>query len=389
MKNTLTIIATLSLTLFLLNCQTSKTNISSILGNRFPSSAKFSPADLTNTEKDAEFLEFMASLDLENSTVSKTVENIGKYFFSYKSSSTSVGIKVERLELEDGTVDGKKVGKWVPTNSANDVESQVVAFNLSRFLNMSQLVVPSAYYHLGPKALALFKPMLKCEIEKGQHKDNCLKIRKELEDKKPASMIGSYVGHVKDEKEVPNMNTFKGKYATNGKLNPNHPIAKFIKSSNPMPSPEKKMDLGIVFEKGKNKSYKAQETELELARQFSKIMVLDILTGQWDRFSGGNIEAIYNPSKDAVQFMAIDNGGASMKGDAKLLYWEAVTRFDKAQIDRVQDLLTLLKEDPEGTQAGLALLSSSKSLAARCQKLLDHVADQVKTQGPALTFFPQ
>lgn len=359
-----------------------------MIGSRTPSGVKFSPAELETSDKDIAFLDMVSTIDFEGAVVEKTEANVGKYFFEYKSTHTSVGIKLHKIELEDGAVDTDKIGKWVPTNSANDVEAQVVAYSIGRFLNMKYLVVPSAYYTMGPKALALFKNMLKCESEKaGQHKDNCIKIRDALK-KNPNSMLGSFVDHVKDEVEVPNMNTFKGSYANNGKLNPNHAIAKFIKANGPMPSAEKKMDLGVTFKVDK-KTIKPTETELELSRQFSRIMVLDILTGQWDRFSGGNIEAVYKEKKDVVQFLAIDNGGASMKGAAKLLYWEAVTRFDKAQIDRVQNLLTLLKDDPEGTSAGLGLKSGTTSLIGRCEKLLDHVAAQIKAHGEAKTFFPE
>jgi len=388
MKNIITITATGALTLFLLNCQTSKTNISNMISVRMPNSTSFTPAELETTDKDIAFLDMIATLNMEDATMAKTEANVGKYFFEYKSTHTSVGIKISKLELEDGKLDTDKIGKWVPKNSANDVEAQVVAYSIGRFLNMRNLVVPSAYHTVGPKVLALFKTMLQCEKEKkGQHKDNCIIIRDAIK-KDPNSMIGSFVDHVKDEKEVPNMNTFKGSYANNGKLNPNHAIAKFIKASGPMPSADKKMDLGVSFEVAAKKMVKATETELELSRQFSKIMVLDILTGQWDRFSGGNIEAVYKEKKDVVQFLAIDNGGASMKGAAKLLYWEAVTRFDKDQIDRVQHLLALLKSDPQGTSAGLGLISQPASLIARCEKLLDHVAAQVKAHGAEKAFFP-
>lgn len=372
--------------LFLANCQSPQQNPSNEPA-RAPNALKFTPEELESDDDDVKFAEIMSTLDLENSTVTQTKSDLGKYFFEYKKSSTSAGVKVHLVEEKNGAIDLDKIGKWVPENSANNVEAQVVAYNLARFLKMGDLTVPSAYYTMGPKGLKLFKPMLKCANEKGQHKDNCVKILAAI-NKNPNAMLGSFVDHVKDEQEVTGMNTFKGNLANNGKLNQSHIIAKFINVKGPMPT-DKKMDLGLTFVKKDKTKVKATDTELNLARQFSKIMVLDILTGQWDRFSGGNIEAIYKEKKDVVQFLAIDNGGASMKGAAKLLYWEAVTRFDKATIQRVEHLLQLLKDDKTATVAGLAMKSDAASLIARCEKLVAHVEAQVKAHGEAKAFFPE
>lgn len=361
----------------------------SILENsdRTPSNIKFSAEELENDKDDLKFLEMMSTLDLENSTVTKTTADVGKYFLEYKKTSTSAGVRVHLVELKDGKIDLDKIGKWVPENSANVVEVQVVAYNLARFLHMGDLAAPSAYYTMGPKGLALFLPMLKCESEKkGQHQDNCKNIRAALK-KNPNAMVGSFVDQISNEQEVLKMNTFKG--AGNGKLDQSHPIAKFINVKGPMPSADVQMDLGLTFENAEGKKVKGQNSQLNLARQFSKIMVLDILTGQWDRFSGGNIEAIFKKKKNVVQFIAIDNGGASMKGAAKLLYWEAVTRFDKAQIERVEHLLNLLKNDKAATAAGLGIKSDTASLVGRIEKLLAHVEAQVKTHGEAKAFFPE
>jgi hypothetical protein len=372
-------------TLFSVACSFSKKNDD--VGGRNPNAVKFTSAELETDKDDVEFAEFVETMDLENATTSATEENLGKFFFEYKKSSTSAGVKISIIEKDkEGKIDLDKVGKWVPENSANNVEAQVVSYYIGRFLQMTDLVVASSYYTMGQKGLALFKPMLKCANEKGQHKDNCVKILNAI-NKNPSSMIGSYTNHVKDEKEVLNMNTFKGQFANNGKLNSNHIIAKFIKANGPMPSADKKMNLNLSWVVD-GKKITPEETELELAKQFSKIMVLDILTGQWDRFSGGNIEAIYKKKKNVVQFIAQDNGGASMVGKAKRLYFEAVTRFDRAQIVRVEELRRFLIEDRDATISGIGLKSKPDSLIQRCDELLAHVQTQIKAHGEAKVFFP-
>lgn len=49
MKNIMTIIVTLVLTFFLLNCETSKTNISKILGDQLPNAGKVSSGNLVSS----------------------------------------------------------------------------------------------------------------------------------------------------------------------------------------------------------------------------------------------------------------------------------------------------------------------------------------------------
>jgi hypothetical protein len=159
-----------------------------------------------------------------------------------------------------------------------------------------------------------------------------------------------------------------------------------------MPSADKKMNLGVKFPDPKDPTEKTkitpEDTELNLARQFSKIMVLDVLTGQWDRFSGGNIEAVYNKKKDVVQFIARDNGGASMNGPGYSQYYKFLTRFDAGQIERVERLLSLLESNPEEMKAALQMRSKVDSLKNRCKKLLSHVKAVESEYGAEKTYFP-
>lgn len=128
-------------------------------------------------------------------------------------------------------------------------------------------------------------------------------------------------------------------------------------------------------------------SELELARQFSKIMVLDMLLGQWDRWSGGNVEAGIEGSR--VYFVARDNGGASVVGTSHLAKYKGiVTRFDRDQIERLRLLGELLSHPATAGEMAqrLGVISSRHSLLERSKQILDHVRAQERAHGSKAYF---
>ncbi len=338
----------------------------------------FADNDFILSSAAEKFEDFMIDFDSEDPNI----------LFEFKTSSTSVGIKMAIEEINDkGEKDIDKLGTWLPKNSAANPESQVVANYLGQFLHMSKYVVPSDYLPLGPKATARFKKLLDCTKGGKMWKENCKSISAQLA-KTPNSIDGMLRDHTKGEAEVLKM---IAPASPNGTLNKNSVIGKFISATGPMPSAEKQMDLGLKFDDPKDKTKKILPTdsELNLARQFSKIMVLDILTGQWDRFSGGNIEALYDKKNNVVQFIARDNGGASMVGNGYSLYYTFLSRFDADQIARVERLLSLLESHPQEVVAALKMRSKPDSLIKRCKKLLAHVEAMEAKYGADKTYFPK
>ncbi len=340
--------------------------------------APFADDDFKNSEAGIAFDKFMSQLDLEDP----------KYIFELKTSSTSVGIKlsVEKVD-EAGNKKTKKLGTWLPTNAAGDPEAQVVAYYLSQFLHMSDIVLPSEYLVLGPTATTRFMAMLDCTLSTVDIWQNNCKNLITLYGTVLEGIDGVMRDHVKGEVEVPNM--ILPAYP-DGTLNTDHIIARFINATGPMPSATKQMSLGVQFEdpNDETKMIEPTETELNLARQFSQIMVLDVLTGQWDRFSGANIEAVYNKKKNTVQFIARDNGGASMYVDGSDVYYTFLSRFDAAQIKRVERLLSLLESHPLEVHEALHIRSGVEALVRRCKLLLSHVKAVETIHGKDKVYFP-
>lgn len=296
--------------------------------------------------------------------------NAGGVVFEYKSSGTSVGIKVDQ--------DGKSIGKFVPENSATNVEGQVVAYQLARFLYMSELVMPSDYYLLRGSGAAKFKSMLQGHSQTNKwrrlnREDVLAKLNRDGE------IPGVFTPHTKFKSpEVQGL-------ADDGSntINRSHPIAQWIRAEGPMPSTRQMSLKGVKNNEGRV----PVESEIELARQFSEIMVLDILTGQWDRWSGGNVEAGYDG--DRVFFWSRDNGGSSINGGGVLKkYSSIVTRFTPEQVERLKALAAALGANPSDTAKQLKLKSKPSILLARVNATLEHIADEIREHGANRALFP-
>ena len=331
--------------------------LTSFIFSRTVSAADLS-SELQTTPQDVAFAKQMSELNFNAEGIRLT----------YKDGGTSVGMKIDQ--------GNEKLGKWLPRNSAGNPEAQVVSYQLGRFLAMSALVMPSAYYKLDGEALSIFRKLLQGAQEKNRWRRENRDLNLAAIAQNPSGIIGVFTPYLehKSEEVVGLANS------SANTINSADPIARFIRADGPMPSGSRRMSLRGVKEGG-------SESELELARQFSRIMVLDILTGQWDRWSGGNVEAATDGS--SVHFVARDNGGASMTGPGtNAKYSHIVTRFDRVQIERVEKLVQLLSDRDQSTQLieALHLSSDPRFLLNRAQTLLAFVSTQASQHGDAAYF---
>jgi len=85
---------------------------------------------------------------------------------------------------------------------------------------------------------------------------------------------------------------------------------------------------------------------LQLAREFSVIMTLDIIFRQWDRYSGGNV-VIAKDDAGVAHFYATDNGGADVSSrlDRNIALF---SRYDHRTIDGLKAVLAFLKNPASG-----------------------------------------
>jgi hypothetical protein len=230
----------------------------------------------------------------------------------------------------------RKSATFAPQNTSSNLESEVVAYRLARFLGTSDIYNPVTYATLGPVATARFKEMLKkrpeSDPDRRQNKSGTLAALSAY----PTSLPGIYRLRPHGDKfRVAQLGT------PEGHLNTSHPLSGFIRANGPVPG-DKPMSLAGV--KGARGEYprKPVEKESELARQLSNILLVDQLLGQWDRFVN-NLEA-FGDEKGRLQFVARDNGGGTVDDwEWYGLYEKWLSRYDRDVTSRLAELHAFLQ----------------------------------------------
>lgn len=318
-------------------------------------------------DRDADFARVLASLNLEDPS----------YKLSYKDSGTSLGLKIKRGE--------EKIGKWLPKNEAADPEAQVVSYYLGRALGMDELVIPAGYYTAGPRALGEFHAMLRNAQERNQLRSRNQQTLLAALARNSSSMEGVFTMPV-DSFELATLIETDSDHRL-GTLRQDQPIARLLHADGPLPSTAREMDLGS---RKRINGVAPVNNELVLARELSKIFVLDVLCGQFDRFSGGNLEGTVDAA-GKLHFIARDNGGAGLVPGSGSTgqYFELFSRFDRAQIELVRKLDSELASDTAGVASAMHIRSNPRTFVGRVNSLLEHVDRQRAKYSDARVFFPE
>ena len=258
------------------------------------------------------------------------------------------------------------VGALIPDNSANYITGEVNAWCLGRALGCAELFQPAVRVSLRGPGLATFKTLLRQTSYKGNKEQNRLTVLKQIE-REPSALPVVFKRWSQNPKEYP--------IETGNTLNTQDMIARYLRNDAPEPTG------ATVTIRG------ATATQRDLARQLSNIFLVDALCGQWDRFSGGNLHTDIQDGH--VQFMALDNGGASITGPLRYTtkYTNLVSRFDKEIADRLLGIDGLLNgghEFAEFTDAhefaaavGCQTPKEQEFLAQRVHLVAAHVRETI------------
>ena len=317
---------------------------------------------IPGNEEDIKFDSKVLGLDLEQSEV---------YRFTFKTKGTSIGFKV-------GKVGKRNSGLFLPENSSTHLEGEIVSYRLSRIIGVSDIFNPVSYYTIGSVAVERFRQMLRPNERNKWRKKNTKEIRKRI-NSNPDSLDGIYkFRHKRESQSVDSL-------AVSNRLNANHRFAKLLQADGPSPKTELVTIQGVIPDKPEYP--KPLEMEIVLAKQLSNIFAIDMLTGQWDRFSGGNIEA-YAHKDGRLQFVSRDNGGSHLLWGWNWFnkYRGWLTRFDMEVIDKLKELNAFLNESkpnfgdfssPDEFRK-LVGFSSERSFKAFKEKLDVFINDHVK-----------
>ncbi len=333
--------------------------------------------DLLETKpRDSKFYKLIAEIDFNSPQV--TLE--------YKVGTTSVGLKILQND--------KYVAYWYPKgNISAQPEGQVVTYYLGRFLKMNEIVAPSEYFSVSGKPIETLIGFL--ENDKDDQDDEWK--QKSINDVLTLARMSLVRGLPVPGSIIYRLKNFEPYELVdwqNNRFNTDHAIAKMIRADQPQPSPTAILDLPD-FERENGEVNTA--TEQDLAEELSQMMILDMITGQVDRFTGGNLEARFDKSEDNPQigklhFLMRDNGSAlltevAVSDQAFQQYLSIVTRFDRKQIERVQLLYKLLEQSPEDVSKLLRMESDIAQMKERTRAVLQHVDAQIQKYGEDAVFF--
>lgn len=219
------------------------------------------------------------------------------------------------------------VGAVIPENSASILSGEIVAFNLARALGTADIFQPAFYHFLNGKNLKPFTRLIENTEAKSKNKLENKKVVLERLAKHPEGIPTAFkkfgtkpVDY--DNAVSVNANTLRTSHILNGSQ---RTIGEMLncKGTQPSQSVTVKMNGG-------------QTTEAEAIKQLSNIFMIDALTQQWDRFSGGNLQTVTENGK--VMFVSFDNGGTWGGGSKTRLFMSLVSRFDRTLAERVLQL---------------------------------------------------
>lgn len=285
--------------------------------------------ELSDYDTWTELIEFTNNLNL----------NDPSYTLSPSTGGTSVYVIIKQ--------NGKSIGALLPGNSATILSGEILSFNLARAFGVAALYQPGFYRTLQGADLKTFETFVKDMKIKTKPKEvNRKVVLKDIADHPNGikTVYKQFGTKPKDYEDlvIPEKNAINTKHVMSGSQNT---VSSMLSCSGPQPNP----NLIIKANGGSSTEYTAM-------MQLSTILLIDALTQQWDRFSGGNLQTV--TENGIVKFVSFDNGGTwgGLNATKKLLSY--VTRFDKKVAEDILALnatLNTTKTDFYGLKADALL----------------------------------
>lgn len=248
------------------------------------------------------------------------LEEVESYTFEL-SGQTSVNLKFNR---EGGTDGG-----FVTRNSAANPNTEIAYYNLASILGVDQIVRGAIPYTLGPRGIATFRTLISNTRFRGMRARNATTIL-ETTRANPRELKGCLREKKKSDDVA--MNSLVD--VSNNRPQLAHSLFKDLNAANPVPT-----EGTYNFREG------YQGSRVKVAQQYSNLMTLDAVFGQWDRYSGGNVVfRIVNEETKEVEVYSTDNGGADFwnttKWAEKQVSW--FSRYDRKTIEQLKGLYAFL-----------------------------------------------
>ncbi len=326
---------------------------------------------LPGNEEDRAVLEFHERLDLENAA------NVLKL----ASGGSSCYLKVKGPDAR------YPAGAFLTENEATHTETEVAAYQIARWLGVSDTFGPGRPYEAGPRVAAAYAKLIRDAIAANAlscSRLNADVILKRLK-QRPDGITGIYKPFGPRPFDCDDLNggTFSANGGTVSTPNPNAQLHAYLKASGPQPD-ERPINLECI--RKEMGSTKRSARLSDLSRQLSSIYLVDALTGQWDRFSGGNLQVV-EVGADSYRFVSYDNGGADITGEwifTEKLQLGVLERFDPKVLVRLE---ALQRELSPTLMTSLGVRAEHQAaFAKRLDAVLKHIASLRKRYGRGISF---
>jgi len=206
-----------------------------------------------------------------------------------------------------------------------------LSYNLARILGLTEYYGPGVHFRLKGNGLQAFRELIKVESFSGHKEKNRQNLLKQTEDAHVLYCTYKKWGNTPYDLD---------KLIRSNFIDTDNILVKYISTENKKPGIRQ-----IYLSQLSSTSRKGQAPAAELAKQLSGIMLIDMLTGQWDRFSGGNLQATISNGK--LKLASFDNGGTFSYGKASKWfdkYKVIVSRFDRNVIEILFKMNRFLNE---------------------------------------------
>jgi hypothetical protein len=265
------------------------------------------------------------------------LEDRAAYQFRELSGSTSINLKIQKIDTTDPQ-GHKSRGSFVTRNSAANPDVEAAAFNLAVILGFDGNYRVAVKYKLGPVAKSAFKALLLgMNFSSSSRRSNKNSILLAIAN---TPMLPGVLKAKKDDSTVSLDEMADPRVGSNGGPRSSHPVIRFLQAANPQPVAGKQLTLKSGY----------TGDELELAREYSVVMLIDAVTQQWDRYSGGNI-TISKDDAGKTHFYTTDNGGADFSTRWSSRNVDAFSRYDRKSIAKLAELRNFL-DRPESAMLG-------------------------------------
>lgn len=225
------------------------------------------------------------------------------------------------------TVDGKTIGATIPKNSATQLSGEILTFHLARVLGVADLYQPGIYYNLRGDNLKKFMTLVNSSsFSNGNKEDNRIKILARYKEN-PNQMDAVFKSFKNKPIDYEQIDKGLGNEVLPGGT---APVARMLQCNGPQPSKTRMVTL-------KN----GKDSEYNLIKQLSAIFLIDALTMQRDRFTGGNLQILIE--NKVARFASFDNGGTWGGEKSTRKYLSLVSRYDVEVGDRILQMADFLE----------------------------------------------